>query len=96
MQDKWFSNPTQVYWTCRALIMGRTITHKSEIREVKGWRLAAICYRLKVEFSWPIETERRGIEAIAHYRLKPGTEPANLNYPPSAARLKDELQEGDE
>ena len=83
----WYSNPTQVFWTAKALIEGRTITHKTEIREIKGWRLAAITERLRREFGWPIETVYRGTDNIAHYRLAPGTDPAKLTYPPSAAHL---------
>ena len=86
-QDRWYSSPTQVFWTCKALIDGREISHKTEIREVKGWRLAAICERLRREFSWPIDTVYRGADAIAYYRLRPGTDPAKLHYPPSAAHL---------
>ncbi len=45
--DKWYSGETQVFWTCKAFLDGRTITHKTEIREVHGWRLGAIVHRLK-------------------------------------------------
>lgn len=86
-RERWYSNPTQVYWSCKALIDGREISHKTEIREVKGWRLAAICERLRREFGWPIDTVYRGPDAIAYYRLRPGTDPAQLRYPPSAAHL---------
>ncbi len=35
MQDqRFYSNPTQVHWTCKALLDGRTTSHKTEIREV--------------------------------------------------------------
>ena len=88
-QDRWYSSPTQVFWTCKALIDGREISHKTEIREVKGWRLAAITERLRKEFGWPIDTVYRGADAIAYYRLRPGTDPAKLHYPPSAAHLLD-------
>lgn len=88
-QDRWFSSPTQIYWACKALAEGRTLTHKTEIREVKGWRLAAIVEKLKKQFGWPILVDYRGPEAIAHYRLKPGTDPARLRYPPSAQTLAD-------
>jgi len=91
-QHRWFSNPTQIYWTCKALIEGRTISHKTEIREVKGWRLAAIVHRLKDSFNWPIQTEFRGPDNIAHYRLTPGTDPARLRFPPSAKQLLDEIR----
>ena len=88
-QDHWYSSPTQVFWTCKALIEGREITHKTEIREVKGWRLAAITERLRKHSSWPIDTVYRGADNLAHYRLRPGTNPASLNYPPSAKSLAD-------
>lgn len=85
--DRWFSSPTQVYWTCKALISGRVISHKTEIREVKGWRLGAIIHTLRKKYKWPIEVEYRGPECIAHYRLAPGTAIERLKYPPSAAAL---------
>lgn len=88
-QERWFSSPTQIAWTATALIDGREISHKTEIREVKGWRLAAITERLRKEFGWPIDTAYRGPDAIAYYRLCPGTDPATLRYPPSAAHLMD-------
>lgn len=88
---RWYASPTQVYWTCKALIEGREITHKTEIREVKGWRLAAITERLRKQFHWPIETVYRGTDNLAHYRLKDGTDPATLIYPPSAQSLGDEV-----
>lgn len=85
----WFSGETQIKWTCQALIKGRVISHRTEIREVKGWRLGAIIHRLKSEFQWPIEVEYKGSENVAHYRLRPGTDPARLTYPPSASGLAD-------
>lgn len=89
--DRWYSNKTQVYWTCKALIEGRSISHKTEIREVNGWRLAAICERLRREFGWPIVTEYRGPDNVAYYRLAPGTDPKRLRFPPSARALAEEL-----
>ena len=86
-QDKWYSTPTQVFWCCKALIEGRTISHKTEIREVRGWRLAAICERLRKQYGWPIVAEYRGRESVAFYRLKPGTDTAILDFPPSARTL---------
>lgn len=94
--ERWYSNPTQVFWTCAALTQGRTISHKTEIREVKGWRLGAIIHRLKTSYDWPIVTELRGTENIAHYRLASGTNLLDLRFPPSAQSLADELAEGDE
>ena len=86
-QDRWFSNPTQVYWTCKALITGRKISHKTEIREVKGWRLGAIIHLLKSKYEWPIDVEYKGSEYVAHYSLRPGTDIKSLNYPESAKML---------
>lgn len=88
--DRFFSNPTQVYWCCKALLGGRTISHKTEIREVNGWRLGAIIHVLIRKYKWPIEVEYRGPENIAYYRLKSGTNPATLRFPQSAKRLGEE------
>ena len=87
--DRWYSSPTQTFWACKALIEGRTLTHKTEIREMNGWRLAAITEKLRKQYGWPVLTEYRGPEAIAHYRLAPGTDPEKLRYPPSAKHLGD-------
>ncbi len=91
--DRWFSSRTQIYWTCKALLEGREISHKTEIREVRGWRLAAISHRLKTEFGWPIEVEYRGNDCIAYYRLRKGTDRDKLRFPPSAKALADEVQQ---
>ncbi|WP_254444547.1 MULTISPECIES: hypothetical protein [unclassified Ruegeria] len=48
--DQWYSNRSQVFWTCKALLDGRTISHMTETREVRGWRLGAIVHRLKSEY----------------------------------------------
>ncbi len=88
-QDRWYSSPTQVFWCCKALIDGRVISHKTEIREVKGWRLGAIIHLLRSKYRWPITVEYRGAENVAHYRLHPGTVIATLSFPPSAASLVD-------
>lgn len=45
--DRYYSNPTQVYWRTKALLNGRKISHKTEIREVNGWRLGAIIHVLR-------------------------------------------------
>ena len=79
--DRWFSSPTQVYWCCKALIERRSISHKTEIREVRGWRLAAICERLRKQYGWPIVTEYRGPENTAYYRLAPETDLAIAALP---------------
>lgn len=83
----WYSNKTQVFWTCKALLQGRAISHKTEIREVNGWRLGAIIHRLRHEFGWPIETEYRGPQNVAFYSLKEGTKQNNLRFPKSAEAL---------
>jgi hypothetical protein len=90
--DRWYSSPTQRFWVCQALIEGRVISTRTEIREVKGWRLAAIVETLKSKYGWPIKSELRGKENVAHYFLPPGTDPATLNYPPSAKSLADGVQ----
>ncbi|TGD45503.1 hypothetical protein EEB11_02095 [Pseudotabrizicola sediminis] len=89
-QDQWFSSESQVYWCCKALIDGRTISHKTEIREVRGWRLGAIIHLLRSKYEWPIDVEYRGAENVAYYSLRPGTLLERLTYPPSAARLAPE------
>ena len=88
--DRWYSNPTQVYWTCKSLLEGRTISTKTEIREVKGWRLGAIIHTLKSRYGWPILAEYRGPENVAHYRLAPGADRTRLRFPPSAKTLAQE------
>lgn len=92
--NRWYSNTTQVFWTCEALMRGRIISTKSEIRAVKGWRLAAIVHRLKDDYGWPILTDYRGAENVAHYRLKPGTDISRLRFPPSAMDQADGLEGG--
>ena len=72
-QSHAFSGASQVYWTCKALLAGRTISHQTEIREVRGWRLGAIVHRLRHEYGWPIQTDHRGPSRIAHYSLAPDT-----------------------
>ncbi|WP_405403619.1 hypothetical protein [Paracoccus sp. Ld10] len=89
--ERWYSDPTQIYWTCKALIGGRILSTKTEIREVKGWRLAAITEKLRKQYGWPILTDYRGPKNVAHYRLAPGTDIARLRLPPSAKSLCDRL-----
>jgi hypothetical protein len=86
-QDRWFSSDTNVFWTCKALIEGRTISHKTEIREVKGWRLGAIVHLLRSKYEWPIDAEYRAPDNVAYYRLRLGTDIAGLRFPPSAKSL---------
>lgn len=85
--NQWYSNHTQVYWTCKALLNGCTISHRTEIREVRGWRLGAIVHRLKSEYGWPILTEYRGPENVAYYSMQPGIDRAALRFPKSAQCL---------
>ena len=85
--NQWYSGNTQVFWTCKALLDGRTISHKTEIREVRGWRLGAIIHRLKTDYHWPILVEYRGPENVAHYWLSKDAEIAALRFPASAKAL---------
>ena len=89
-KDRFYSSPTQVFWTCCALLEGRAISHKTEIREVNGWRLGAIVHRLRNEYDWPIAVEYRGAENIAYYSLPPGYDRSRLRFPPSAKVLAEE------
>ncbi|MFD2739961.1 hypothetical protein ACFSUD_10305 [Sulfitobacter aestuarii] len=86
-QSKFYSSDSQVFWTCKALLNGRTISHKTEIREVRGWRLGAIVHRLRHDYGWPIHTEYRGPQNVAHYSLKAGIDRAALRFPRSASAL---------
>lgn len=91
MSEHWYSNPTQIYFTCRALVTGQTLNHMDVIRGVKGWRLSAMVNTLRTEYDWPIVTEYRGPERIGHYHLHRSCDPAGLDYPPSARHLVPEL-----
>ncbi|MGR3551595.1 hypothetical protein [Pseudooceanicola sp.] len=92
MIDPWYSNPTQIAWTCRALATGRTLTHRDEIAERRGWRLGAIIHTLKTRYGWPIEVERPGRARVAFYRLAEGCDVLALHYPRSAASVRAELK----
>ena len=85
--ERFYSNPTQVYWTCKKFLDGHAISHKTEIREVRGWRLGAIVHNLKRNYGWPIEVEYRGPENVAYYWLRPGTDTTQLKFPRSAKGL---------
>jgi hypothetical protein len=87
IDDQFFSGKTQVFWTCKALLDKRTISHRTEINEVHGWRLGAIIHRLKSEYGWPIQAEYRAPRNIAHYSLKAEIDRAALRFPPSARSL---------
>ena len=88
--ERFYSNPTQVFWCCKALLDGRTISHKTEIREVNGWRLGAIIHNLRKYYHWPILVEYRGPENVAFYRLAPNTDRIALKFPRSAMALASE------
>ena len=92
MSDLWYSNPTQIYFACRALAMGKTLNHMDVISRVKGWRLSAIVETLRNRYGWPIVTEYRGPERIGHYYLSKTCDPLQLTYPPSAHHLVSELE----
>jgi len=82
------SGETQIFLCCKALLDGRTISHKTEIREVNGWRLGAIIHELKKTYNWPIEVRYQPPENVAYYKLGGIAEPANLRLPPSAKSLR--------
>lgn len=82
-----YSSATQVEWTCRALLSGRTIGHDDEIAEARGWRLSAIVWRLRHRYGWPISTDYVGPENLARYKLQPGCDRTRLRFPPSARHL---------
>ena len=92
MSKHWHSNHSQVYWTCMALGQGRTINHMDEIGEVKGWRLGAIIHNLRHKYHWPILTDYKGPERIAHYSLSKDTEWRALEFPRSAKAVRDRLK----
>jgi hypothetical protein len=66
---------------------GRTISHRSEIREMHGWRLGAIIHRLKADYAWPIHTTYSTPDNVAFYSLMEGTDRTTLRFPPSASAL---------
>lgn len=92
MNDLWYSNRTQVYWTCRALVKGRTISTLDEIGEVRGWRLGAIVHTLRSQYGWPIVTDYRGPERIGHYTLPQNCNVLMLDYPRSAKDVRAEMK----
>ena len=85
--DQTYSSDSQVFWTCKALLDGRTINHRTEIREVRGWRLGAIIHRLRHHYGWPIHAEYVGPQNVAHYSLKAGIDRTKLRFPRSARAL---------
>ena len=86
-QAHFYSNPTSVYWTCKALMDGQTISQLTQIQNVKGWRLPAVIHRLKAEYHWPICTEYRQPDGVAFYSLPPDVDRATLRFPKSAVAL---------
>lgn len=87
--DQFYSGSTQVFWTCKALLDGRIISHVTEIREVRGWRLGAIIHRLKTDYDWPIIATYRKPDNVAFYSLKKEADRSKLRFPPSAKALGD-------
>ena len=85
--SSFYSGRSQVFWTCKALLDGRTINQQTELREVRGWRLGAIVHRLKDEYHWPIDANYRGPRNVAHYSLKEGIDRTKLRLPRSAQSL---------
>lgn len=85
--DQFYSGETQVFWACKALLDGRTISHVTEINEVRGWRLGAIIHRLKADYAWPIQTRYRSPDNVAFYSLCPDADCTKLRFPPSAKAL---------
>ncbi len=85
--DDYYSKGTQVHWTCKALLDQREISHATEIREVRGWRLDAIIHRLKSDYGWPIQTRYRSPDNVAFYSLPMETDRSALRFPPSASAL---------
>ena len=86
-QANFYSKPTSVYWTCKALLSGDTISQLTQIQHVKGWRLGAIIHRLKSEYGWPIQTAYRFPDNVAFYSLSKTADRAKLSFPPSAKAL---------
>lgn len=86
------SNQTQVYWTCKAPLEGRTITHLDEIGEVQGWCLCAITQNLRSNYDWPIHSNYRCPQNIAHCWLRKGVVRRGLRFPKSASKLRTELK----
>lgn len=86
-EQGFFSSHSQIRWACAGLLSGRTLAHNDEIAEAQGWRLAAIVWRLKNKYGWPISTEYVGPENRAAYKLQPGIDRAKLTFPPSARDL---------
>jgi hypothetical protein len=94
MTGRFYSSDTQIKWACNELLKGRSISHQSEIVEVRGWRLSAIIHNLRHKYGWPIFTvfdEHR----IAWYHLDKQNQEQwpKLKKPPSFFRSKAAYQE---
>ncbi|MBI1494800.1 hypothetical protein [Halocynthiibacter styelae] len=89
---RWFADRTQRFYVCSALLSGEVLSHRTTIRHVDCWRLAAIIEVLANQYDWPIEREYRGKDKIRYYWLKPGTRLCDLNFPPSAKSLKEDAK----
>jgi hypothetical protein len=48
--DQFYSDKTQVHWTCKALLDNRIKSQRTKLQEVSGWRLPAIIHRLKQDY----------------------------------------------
>jgi hypothetical protein len=86
-EQQFFSGQTQIFWACKALLDGRIISHRNEIREVHSWRLGSIIHRLKAEYEWPIHTSYSTPDHVAFYSLKSDADRTILRFPPSAKAL---------
>jgi hypothetical protein len=95
MTGRFYSSDTQIKWACTELLKGRSISHKSEIAEVHGWRLAAIIHQLRRHYGWPILMEPKTPQRIGWYFLDPAEKHRwpTLKKPPSYFRSKAEYQE---
>jgi len=82
-----YVSDTRIAWACRALLSGRSIGQGDEIAEAAGWRLAAIAWRLRAQYGWPILTEYTAPENHARYRLAPYCDRSKLTFPASARGL---------
>ncbi|PCJ95130.1 MAG: hypothetical protein COA45_12440 [Zetaproteobacteria bacterium] len=88
---KSFSGETQIRWACRELIKGREISHAHEIKEARGWRLAAIIHNLKNRYKWPIY-KRSGANGVAYYRLGGNVDADTLEKPRSFHKKKEDAR----
>lgn len=90
-KDRWFSSLTQMFWACEALTEGRTVSHKSEIREAEDLRLVASAGRLKDTYHRSIASGYSETDNTEHDRLPEGTDPTTLSYQHSAKSPTNEV-----